>query len=495
MYKKILFACWLILFLFLLGGSVLAISKKCSLQVGKAYKYKGNSAVYFITTKCTKQAFSGPSAFFTYFKAWKEVKSTTKSKISKIPNDANFLIKKIDNRIPSYQTKLQIPTAPSVTLQVFLNSDFLKKDPIAQKIILDGITYNLESISPYSKYIGVANFAYKIYNALIMLGYNPVNDNYQLSHLSLLHRFQKNNGFAESGYINKEMLIKIDNLLQVREVLYKTYSTLFTLYNHTVKLDDENISKDYIAALFSFPITVLPDYLQLKTEKQYVDCIKEQCVGSIKDQFGNSIQDEVDLNFNYVFYPDFFSVEDPIIALPKSASVNIFTVLHEYGHYIDGLLNDFVYSKTNTKDSLHPSKNIVDTKGFYEIAWDVDFSPNNLQHSCAKRKEDNLANFITLYAYDAGSISNALGCPSGQYRIHEEFADSFAAYVATGKAFRKAASQNEIMKQKYTWLKEHVFNGIEYDTDLSLFGSKSCENILYINCASNDVWDGQLKKL
>lgn len=381
----------------------------------------------------------------------------------------------------------------SVNPVITSQSNYFKDDPVVKEIFSKGTFYDLASIDPYQKLNGSTNFAYKIYNALIMLGYNSINKDYQPSLLTLLHRFQKNNNFSESNFLTKEMLIKIDSSLWQREIKYKSYATQFPLYDHIVVLDAENVSKDYISTLFSLPVGILPDYLQLKTVEQYVHCIKGQCVGSIKDQLGNALN-KVDLDSDYVFYPDFIAVKYPTVALPTSAGINLFTVSHEYGHYIDGSLNLFKYAKNNIKDDLHPTNYIIDTEDFYKISWNLNFSPDNPTKHCAKHKNEDIADFITKYAYDADNFS-VPPCPVGEYRFTEEFADSFAAYIATGKAFRNAATQNQAMKQKYDWLKKNIFQGIEYDTNLSQFGTKDCEEVLWLDCDPDYVWDGFLNKL
>ncbi len=65
---------------------------KCPLTTGKAYKYKGNQNIFLVTSKCTKQVFSNSKIFFTYFKSWGEVKTTSKSTINKIINDTIYSV-------------------------------------------------------------------------------------------------------------------------------------------------------------------------------------------------------------------------------------------------------------------------------------------------------------------------------------------------------------------------------------------------------------------
>ncbi|MFA7315119.1 MAG: fibronectin type III domain-containing protein, partial [Candidatus Magasanikbacteria bacterium] len=57
----------------------------CSLIPQHAYKSNKNNAVYYITTNCTKRAFTSSKIFFTYFNNWSEVIVTTK--LNTIAND------------------------------------------------------------------------------------------------------------------------------------------------------------------------------------------------------------------------------------------------------------------------------------------------------------------------------------------------------------------------------------------------------------------------
>lgn len=46
----------------------------------------------------------------------------------------------------------------------------------------------------------------------------------------------------------------------------------------------------------------------------------------------------------------------------------------------------------------------------------------------------------------------------------EDFAESFSLYVTDGKVFRKLAELSDVLRQKYDWLKNNVFNGQEYQS-------------------------------
>ncbi len=59
----------------------------CALDADAAYKSVGNPAVYYITEKCTKRAFTSPAKFFSYFKSWNDVQTTSKKNLDEIADD------------------------------------------------------------------------------------------------------------------------------------------------------------------------------------------------------------------------------------------------------------------------------------------------------------------------------------------------------------------------------------------------------------------------
>jgi hypothetical protein len=64
-----------------------ATDSSCSLSEQEAYKYAGSSAVYYVTTECTKRAFNNSRVFFTYFNAWSDVNVVPQSSLTEIAND------------------------------------------------------------------------------------------------------------------------------------------------------------------------------------------------------------------------------------------------------------------------------------------------------------------------------------------------------------------------------------------------------------------------
>jgi len=79
---------------------------------------------------------------------------------------------------------------------------------------------------------------------------------------------------------------------------------------------------------------------------------------------------------------------------------------------------------------------------FYNISWE---------------REDKLLGGATKYDFVSGY---AMSDP------FEDFAESYAYYVLHGNAFRKLTLHNDKLAQKYDFLKNKVFNGMEYENGM-----------------------------
>ncbi|HBB02919.1 MAG: hypothetical protein US89_C0003G0037 [Candidatus Peregrinibacteria bacterium GW2011_GWF2_38_29] len=100
--------------------------------------------------------------------------------------------------------------------------------------------------------------------------------------------------------------------------------------------------------------------------------------------------------------------------LPDLEIAGVFT--HEMGHVVDDSTNNV----------------------FYKISW---------MDSSHKIRGSNKMDFVTGYA-----MTDAF----------EDFAESYTMYILHGNSFRKMADGNEKIKEKYFFMKDNVFNGVEF---------------------------------
>ena len=87
--------------------------------------------------------------------------------------------------------------------------------------------------------------------------------------------------------------------------------------------------------------------------------------------------------------------------------------------------------------------------------------------------------------------------------MYEDWAESFQIYVLSGKYFRAATLQSPLLAKKYDWLKNNIFNGVEYDTDLIQDTFQGCTDVPdwkdisnnpgHLSCNWDYVWDGELR--
>ncbi|MFN7160689.1 MAG: putative zinc-binding metallopeptidase [Candidatus Gracilibacteria bacterium] len=113
-------------------------------------------------------------------------------------------------------------------------------------------------------------------------------------------------------------------------------------------------------------------------------------------------------------------------------------VIHELGHVID---LGYLLGKETPSPFMDGTSQVYandPSVGFYSISWEAS----------NKRKSRTPLDYVSGYA-----MSDPF----------EDFAESFAYYVLQGQNFRKMAKENEALKQKYSFIKEFIFQNKEFD--------------------------------
>ena len=375
-----------------------------------------------------------------------------------------------------------------------LGSQFLSADPAALAV-MSGTPYDMNdpawlvNVSDQNR----DTFAYKLLAGLLMLGYQTeiaVNGNsWQAPQLLALNAFQAANGLPQSHLVSSACLSALDQQLTVREQELASIAPAFQLYGHMQPLHPNDISRDTLAAIYTIPMRALPKYLQMSTYEE-VQCINGQCDGFIQDPSGNSMGWPIDLSADFRFVGAYFDPLRTNARLP-SAAVHVDTVLHEYAHYLDGLY------KVSSNDPLQTKFKIIDTTGFYAIGYDL----STYSNGCYVTRSLDPKDWITKYAAQMPGYGN---CAAGSAVPDEDWAESFSMYVADGRDFRAAAGQSALLAQKYAWIRDQVFLGLEYDTDLVRDTESGCDDVYlygatgvpaYAHCNNSYVWDFTLKPL
>ena len=326
-------------------------------------------------------------------------------------------------------------------------------------------------------------FAYKVFAGLHMLGYNTDIKGSANAAVAVLNKFQTQYGFTVESVLRPAVLGKLDELIALKEPTFATRAGQFLPYSHMQPLARNDASKDFVAMLYNYPMTRLPASLQMGLDET-VQCMFAQCFGAILDAQGNTWPTySVNINQDYRFVGESYSPWQSFDNL-YSAAVGVQTVLHEYGHYIDGKNNE-------------PNKHfgIVETYDYFNIAYDMSAYTVS---GCVPRRSENILDWISRYGYLGSSV-----CPTGTYDPHEDWAESFAIYVTAGQRFRSAAAQRPLIAARYNWIKTNVFAGVEFNTDLQSGLQAGCPDappgyVLppgYLSCSESAVWNGELPTL
>lgn len=92
------------------------VAANCPLQPQQAYRATGQSAVYYITTDCTKRAFQRSDSFFTYFASFDDVIVLRPEALAAIPADTLGFMPLGPRYNPQYGALVKSVTDPKVYL-------------------------------------------------------------------------------------------------------------------------------------------------------------------------------------------------------------------------------------------------------------------------------------------------------------------------------------------------------------------------------------------
>lgn len=297
---------------------------------------------------------------------------------------------------------------------IILKSIFLKDDPTAKSIISGQIAqYDIRALPLYAPF-DTTIFAFRFISALRMLGYTasfmPGN-----TAEAFLNNFERANGYTQSPFITKQILIQVDEKLAQVESRDFSLANNFPLYKYYVDSPLNEPPKEHVVALFSTTLKNLPTNLITWSKDGFVGYVGAQLEGYVKffpesdliimcnPTMHNEIRDlcKIDPAINYVnSYSNDFS----------GATL----LLHEYAHYLDGN----IYTK-----SLGTSRGIIDTSGFYGISYnfsDKKVAENGWKFYTYKNPLNIENEFLSSYAKGW-----SFGDNSPYYTGYEDFAESF----------------------------------------------------------------------
>lgn len=298
-------------------------------------------------------------------------------------------------------------------------------------------------------------FQYKVLSALKMLGYALSATSYKPVLINWAEAFQKKNNLPISDTITTDFIKKLDELLYEQENQILPYLNSFPI-NEDFDIDSLDVHviyvshnqneppKDHVRFFFSYLMSSLPRRIAPLTKESVYRFFAGQGHGII-------YYEDYQHKLNYIpSAPPLNKQGSGIYKTSKSQlsdAMGVSNFLHEYGHQIDGLLYG----------SISPEAGMINTETFYGLLYDMNDCPTgSIWKTCAPLSK---AKFVSDYALSWENPNNP-----GHYSIVEAFAESFAMYVLQGKLYRKLATIDPSYQLQYNWLKQNVFDGIEYCT-------------------------------
>lgn len=341
-----------------------------------------------------------------------------------------------------------------------LISNFFKNDFTAQSIV-SGTNYPMQEsnfILPDVR-VNSSSFEYKFINGLRQIGYN------QLTHFTKttgdgtvttsLHLFQTRHNFPQTDFVDKQVLLLLDQELARREEVDRLQANAYAPYFAFIDPPALNEpAKEHLAAMYATFFSALPPILITNTPGEGVVLTVDQfriSLGAFRyrwlgkmlnpqtltvftdSQMYEVIRTKSDFRFCALYYYNIYHGAD--CTSPRNNPSFIFEDLayiafqsHEYGHGIG----------VNPTRATDPYDFL-----FGQISFNVPGDSTMIRPSNANNE------FMSLYA---------------QTNYHEDFAESFAAYILMGNIFRERAKADMYLQQKYQFLKNTIFQGTEYDT-------------------------------
>ena len=357
-----------------------------------------------------------------------------------------------------------------------LKSEYFYNDSTAQAIASGRVTnYDIRTFSSVYGMRGTYktdSFAYKFLSGLRMLGYirgnRPISGSDYVAEL-YLNRAQRFNNLALSPFVDISILKIVDSALAEKENSDREIASDFPLYNHLIASPLNEPAKDHLAALLVTTFKELPSHLVVWNEKNFKDFyFKIGPLGSLNDAIKNNDSPDYQICDN-AYYLEFgqkcatATNFDGTLLINKVRDIDpsyddfsyASMMLHEYAHYLD---------RRALGQEAGTSQGLIDTTGFYNISFDVlDPAPGHPDQFSYKRPQNIQNEFVSYNAQGSWKYTYP-GSDKEYSEAAEDFAESFLMYVGEGKVFRKLAESNNILRQKYDWLKVNVFNGQEYQS-------------------------------
>ena len=336
-----------------------------------------------------------------------------------------------------------------------LHSAYFREDADAQRI-LDGTPFDVSTAGlswpewPW-KTLSTA-FVYRLIVAFKLAGLSAVSPAYHGQNLpvDILNAFQGVHGLPLSPFLDEPAMQALDARVLAAES-HDASATSWICYPLVATPPANEPSRAHLASLYETAINAFPTELRLLTE---ADCLNPQTFASIHD---GSICAPLG-PYSYWWGVDastciprpvssinegLFLVDDRLVTT---------TSVHEHAHWTD-------------RNAPVHSANAIDTSTFYDISYV--FSSGVFQGAFwyflpRVDSHDDPAARQNWFSYGDGSWYST--APTGYSVAVEDYATCVDMYVTAGIVFRDYMKDKPVLSQKYAWIRDHVFHGVEFAT-------------------------------
>lgn len=344
---------------------------------------------------------------------------------------------------------------PALEGLTLLESEWLRSDAAA-KNIARGITTDYSIEDPYDWVYGypfpVNNLTFKALGAFRRTGYQlpRTTPGGQSVGIPLLHTFEAANGFSQGLIVTKPILLALDQ--QVVEAEFRDIGATAILHT-TSRVTRPNVYETpsvHVAALYSMILNSLPTEMHngsQAAEEAYwnwgwanqVDGQGHICDNTYYSQFGQNCNTST---------TDMFNQMDDV------AYTETFLWLF-LAPYYNGVTNP-------------TSPKAIDVSGFYDISFDYAHPYTGIAGFTLyyHRHEPTTTYVRQSFVTEFAAVGNCYVGPNQKTACDaaHDFGQSFEMYILAGNIFRSMGAGNSTIQQKYDWLRENVFHGVEYDT-------------------------------
>ncbi|GAA6204599.1 MULTISPECIES: hypothetical protein [Thalassotalea] len=342
----------------------------------------------------------------------------------------------------------------------YINSAWFCGDEEAEQVLQGNATVQLPlDIYPLPAEFGLR---WRIIQALRLLGYEK-------------------HGINTGETVDSTKLREIDEKLAAIEPVIATKSDKLPNYMDISGPNfADNLSQTFAAHLFSSIFDLINSGItqyQKHTNECLIANLVPQMCGALIDMgvsSGSCKNNPVFLDEIIIQTPELFSFdsqkrsairadEHPYDETVSSTFSYVSVLIHEMVHDLDARSGDSEY--------MHP---IYDRK---EVCSDklIDYmnsSINPFVFASEDYGNQDVKDFVSRYASGLGNANNS-------YRSWEDVAESITSYILLPEYFRDRMQHSELLQNKYNWVRDVVFNGIEFtnpylnSTDYKVSGTTS----------------------